>query len=155
MDIDVYCDEAYPDLFSSKNPQAKYLIIGSLWLRTKDRETFKEKIHNLRDQLRFRKSDFDHAFFESKNAKDDTFSMLRAERMDWIKTALKDPNSDRFVGWNNRLKRYDNRRRVTVALRNYVVIMGFTNKGAGFFITAFVADSDRTLSLIRKGPRWA
>ena len=105
--------------------------------------------------VRFRKSDFDHAFFESKNAKDDTFSMLRAERMDWIKTALKDPNSDRFVGWNNRLKRYDNRRRVTVALRNYVVIMGFTNKGAGFFITAFVADSDRTLSLIRKGPRWA
>jgi hypothetical protein len=105
--------------------------------------------------VRFRKSHFDHAFFESKNAKDDTFSMIRAERMDWIKAALEDPNSDRFVGWNNRLKRYDNRRRVTVVLRNYVVIIGVTNKGAGFFITAFVADSDRTLSLIRKGPRWA
>jgi hypothetical protein len=51
MDIDVYCDEAYPDLFSSKNPHAKYLIIGSLWLRTQDREIFKEKIHNLRDQF--------------------------------------------------------------------------------------------------------
>ena len=105
--------------------------------------------------VRFRKRDFYHAFFESKNAKDDTFSILRAECMDWIKAALEDPNSDRFIGWNNRLKRYDNRRRVTVVLRNYVVIIGFTNKGVGFFITAFVADSDRTLNLIRKGPRWA
>jgi hypothetical protein len=105
--------------------------------------------------VRFRKSNFDHAFFESKNAKDDTFSMIRAERMDWIKAALEDPNSDRFVGWNNRLKCYDNTRRVTIVLKNYVIIIGITKKGAGFFITAFVADSDRTLSLIRKGPRWA
>jgi hypothetical protein len=81
--------------------------------------------------------------------------MIRAERMDWIKAALEDPNSDRFVGWNNRLKCYDNTRRVTIVLKNYVIIIGITKKGAGFFITAFVADSDRTLSLIRKGPRWA
>ncbi len=38
MDIDVYCDEVYPDLFSSKNPQAQYLFIGSLWLKKDDRE---------------------------------------------------------------------------------------------------------------------
>lgn len=50
MEIDVYCDEAYPDLFSSGKPQAKYLIIGSLWLRRPDLESFKNVIHELRDQ---------------------------------------------------------------------------------------------------------
>ena len=52
MDIDVYCDEAFPDLFSSKNPQAKYLIIGSLWLKRDDRDRFKSDIHRLRDQYK-------------------------------------------------------------------------------------------------------
>ena len=34
MEIEAYCDEAYPDLFSSSAPQAKYLVIGSLWLKS-------------------------------------------------------------------------------------------------------------------------
>lgn len=50
MNFDVYCDESYPDLFSSKNPQARYLAIGSLWLLTENRESFKAEIHNLRDE---------------------------------------------------------------------------------------------------------
>jgi len=50
MHIDVYCDESYPDLFSSQNPQADYLLIGSLWLKSKNRKKFKTKIHHLRDQ---------------------------------------------------------------------------------------------------------
>ena len=44
----MYCDEAHPDLFSSKNPQAHYLIIGSLWLRAEDRSDYKNAIHNKR-----------------------------------------------------------------------------------------------------------
>jgi len=52
MKIDVYCDEAYPDLFSSQNPQARYMIIGSLWLRAEDRMLYKNAIHRLRDQYR-------------------------------------------------------------------------------------------------------
>lgn len=52
MDIDVYCDEAYPDLFSSNHPQARYLIIGGLWLKTGDRDRFKAEIHDLRDQYK-------------------------------------------------------------------------------------------------------
>ena len=52
MRIDVYCDEAYPDLFSSKNPQVRYLIIGSVWLKSDDRDRFKAAIHDLRNQYK-------------------------------------------------------------------------------------------------------
>ncbi len=52
MNIDVYCDEAYPDLLSSEDRQAKYLFIGSLWLRSEDREAYKAAIHALRDKHR-------------------------------------------------------------------------------------------------------
>jgi hypothetical protein len=52
MNIDVYCDETYPDLFSSNRPQARYMVIGSLWLKRDDREQFKTAIHNLRRQYK-------------------------------------------------------------------------------------------------------
>ena len=52
MNIDVYCDEAYPDLFSTNKPQAQYLIIGSVWLRSDDRERFKADIHSLRNRYK-------------------------------------------------------------------------------------------------------
>jgi hypothetical protein len=32
MEFEVYCDEAHPDLFTSANPKAQFLMIGSLWL---------------------------------------------------------------------------------------------------------------------------
>lgn len=49
MQFDIYCDESRPDLFFSKNPANKYLLIGSLWLRAEDRTEFKKEIHLLRD----------------------------------------------------------------------------------------------------------
>jgi len=52
MNIDVYCDETYPDLFSSQKPQANYLVIGSLWLQSQDRDIYKKAIHSLRDRYR-------------------------------------------------------------------------------------------------------
>lgn len=52
MKIEVYCDEAYPDLFSSQNPKARYMIIGSLWLRSEDRTLYKDTVHKLRDQYK-------------------------------------------------------------------------------------------------------
>jgi len=104
--------------------------------------------------VRFRKNTFGHAFFESRHSKDDTFSQKRAERIDWIKAALEDPNSERYVGWDNRRKRYDRRRRVTVVMGDYVVVIELTRKGKALFRTAFVADSGRTLNLIRQSPCW-
>jgi hypothetical protein len=104
--------------------------------------------------VRFRKNTFDHAFFESTHSKDDTFSKKRAERIDWIKAALEDPHSERYVGWDNRRKRYDRRRRVTVVMGDYVVVIELTRKDTALFRTAFVADSGRTLNLIRQSPCW-
>lgn len=52
MRFDVYCDEAYPDLFSSQNPQARYLVIGSLWLPTDVRDDVKRGIQALRNRHR-------------------------------------------------------------------------------------------------------
>lgn len=105
--------------------------------------------------VRFRKKDFDHAFFESILEEDDTFSITRAKRIDWIKAALKDPHSERYIGWDKKQKRYDRKRRVTLVMGNYVVVIALTATGAGIFITAYVADSEKTLKLIRQGPRWA
>jgi len=50
MNFDIYCDESRPDLLTTKNPLARYMLIGSLWLKTDDRARFKESIHQLRDK---------------------------------------------------------------------------------------------------------
>lgn len=50
MIFDVYCDENRPDLLSSEKPPAQYMVIGSVWLESKCRDTFKREIHQLRDE---------------------------------------------------------------------------------------------------------
>ena len=52
MDFEVYCDESYPDLFCSKNPHARYLMIGSLWLPSQLRSEVKQKIWELREKYK-------------------------------------------------------------------------------------------------------
>ncbi len=49
MDIEAYCDEAYPDLFSSRTSTAPYLVIGGIWLARENRVRFKDALHDLRD----------------------------------------------------------------------------------------------------------
>jgi len=48
MKFEVYCDEALPDLFTSRRPQGRYLMIGSLWLPAGMRAKTKDKIAALR-----------------------------------------------------------------------------------------------------------
>lgn len=48
MKIDVYCDENHPELFTSQNPKAKYLMIGSVWIEAKWQKKFKEEVWKLR-----------------------------------------------------------------------------------------------------------
>lgn len=50
MRFEAYCDESRPDLLSSSHPRARYMVIGSLWLKTEDRETFKRDLHAMRDR---------------------------------------------------------------------------------------------------------
>jgi len=106
--------------------------------------------------VRFRKADFDHCCFESdrrtrvKNA----FSVIRAERLDWIKAALEDPAALLYVGWDNEQKCYDTGRRVCVVSGNYVVVISILRPGQARFITAFLADTPRTIQRIHLSPRW-
>lgn len=85
----------------------------------------------------------------------DLFSPKRAERLDWIGEALRDPHSDRFVGWDRETKRYVRNRRVTVVMGDYIVIIALTGTKTARFITAYVADTPASLEKIKAGPRWA
>lgn len=52
MKVEVYCDESRPDLLSSRSPGGQFMVIGSLWLPGKDRDAFKQEVHELRDQYK-------------------------------------------------------------------------------------------------------
>lgn len=104
--------------------------------------------------VRFHKRHFDHCFFESIQSKDDTFSPRRAERIDWIKAALKDRCAELRVGWDNVKKRPANDRRVAIVVDNYVVVIRVYRPDRAEFVTAFVANG-RTIHQIRTNPLWA
>jgi hypothetical protein len=80
--------------------------------------------------------------------------------MDWIKTALQDPHSERFVGWNKKIKRYDRNRRVVIVMMNYVVVIAITDSQKANFVTAYLADTTdgngafSTIEKIRRSPIW-
>lgn len=50
MKFEVYCDEAMPDLFTSKKPGGRYLMIGSLWLPADLRTEVKDKVRVTREK---------------------------------------------------------------------------------------------------------
>ncbi len=108
-------------------------------------------------EVRFRKSKFNHCFFESTNRDGikDKFSPQRAERIDWIKATLIDRNADLYQGWDKLKKQHDNGRRVAVVMGNYVVVIAITGPKKADFTTAYLADSARSISLIRQSPKWA
>jgi len=113
--------------------------------------------------VRFRKGKFAHDFYESSKRDEtkDRFSWKRAERIDWIKAALQDPDSERYQGWDKKHKRYDPDRRVAIVMGNYVVVIALVGPKDADFVTAYVADATfrpgrpSTLDLIRRGPKWA
>ncbi|MCP5003133.1 MAG: hypothetical protein GY941_04150 [Planctomycetes bacterium] len=113
-------------------------------------------------KVRFRKNMFDHCFFESsrRDTNKDTFSIKRAERIDWIKESLQDPKSERYAGWDRKKKRHNKKRRVTIVMGNYVAIIQLTGSDKADFITAYLADTrgnkgrPATIDLIRSGPKW-
>lgn len=112
--------------------------------------------------VRFRRRDFGHCFFESshRDGVKDKFSQKRVKRMHWIKTALQDPNSECYQGWDKWRKRYDRSRRVVVVMANYVVVISITGAKTADFKTAFVAETQApdgqlsTIDKIRMSPKW-
>jgi len=106
--------------------------------------------------VRFRKSRFNHCFYEStrRNQVKDTFSTQRAERINWIKAALQDPNAELYVGWNGKKKRYDQSHRVALVIGDYIVVIRLSGKQNAQFVTAYVADSPSTIAKIKRSPKW-
>lgn len=114
----------------------------------------KEPIATFDDiQVRFRKSMFDHCFFESIHSKDDTFSQQRAERIDWIAAVLQDSGAELREGWDNKRKRPAKNRRVAIIIESYVVIIRIRGSKADF-VTAFLANH-RSIQKIRTNPLWS
>jgi hypothetical protein len=52
MKFEVYCDEANPDVLTSANSRARYLMIGSLWLPEDLRNESKSQVVALRERHR-------------------------------------------------------------------------------------------------------
>lgn len=106
--------------------------------------------------VRFRKTDFDHCFFEStrRDRVKDKFSNKRAERMEWIAVALQDAAALRFQGWDRDTRSYDKHRRVTLICGNYVVVIAITSPTTARFITAYVADTPNSLAKIKTSLQW-
>jgi len=50
MKFEVYCDENHPELFTSKAPKVRHMLIGSLWIPASLRKEVKDKIWALREQ---------------------------------------------------------------------------------------------------------
>jgi len=108
--------------------------------------------------VHFRKRDFNHCFFESskRDRIKDTFSNVRAERIDWIKATLENPNADLYQGWDAGKKAPDPDRRAAVVFEDFVVVISLKRlpDGAfrGSFVTAFKAEN--SIGKIRAMPRW-
>lgn len=106
----------------------------------------------------FGRDTFEHAFFESSDRRgaDDVFSLARAERMDWIASALQNPNALCVQGWDSRRQRYTPKRRVTVVVQDFVIVLRLSTKRDGTlranFVTCFKAEN--SAMKIRQSPRW-
>lgn len=112
-------------------------------------------------RVSFYPTQFKHAFHKSLDrAKGDKsiFSIKRAERIDWIKWALGNQNAKLYQGWDREKRCYTLNRRVCMVDRNYIVIIQFiqlkSSQRKAFFITAFLADSDRSFQQIIRSPAW-
>lgn len=107
----------------------------------------------------FQAQKFGHAFYENSQRRDgpkDEFSLERAQRMDWIKSTLENPNAEFLVGWNKKEKCYDETRRVNVVFEDFVVVieLSLNREGQlkGNFVTCYVAD--KSIQKIRESPKW-
>jgi hypothetical protein len=110
-------------------------------------------------RIYFKPQKFGHAFYQNsqkcKGPKDE-FSPERAQRMDWIKATLENPQAEIYMGWDSYTKLYQENRRVTVVYGNFVVVVELSLNGLGQlkgnFITCYVADA--SINKIRTSPSW-
>lgn len=109
-------------------------------------------------EVKFYSSMFDHCFYESDNRLKKDKSILsfnRLEKIYWIKDTLEDHDSIRKIGWDAKLKKYDNSRRVALVKGNYVVVIVIYADKKARFITAYEVNDNLNIERILKSPDWA
>ncbi len=108
--------------------------------------------------VRFHARKFDHCCYDSsrRDGNKDTFSLRRAERLDWIAAVLQDPAIPLHFGWDNKRKVIDFDRRVAVLRPDYAVIIRRLDAAWSTceFTTAFVIDDPTIISLMLAKPQW-
>lgn len=106
----------------------------------------------------FDRSTFEHAFYESsrRDGIKDTFSLDRAQRLDWILETLTNPAASRYQGYLRKTRTYDPTRCVGVVLEDFVVVLGLGLRSdgqlKGKFVTCYKADN--SIGKIRQSPLW-
>ncbi|MDH4909797.1 hypothetical protein [Xanthomonas euvesicatoria] len=113
------------------------------------------------DEIRvyFDAKKFDHAFYESvgRDGQKDTFSEVRAQRIDWIQATLTHPGATLFQGWDKTAGQVDVTRRVAVIYEDFVVVIALSLTRDSVlkanFITCYQADS--SIGKIRSSPTWS
>lgn len=102
---------------------------------------------------------FGHMFYEStaRDGRKDAFSLVRAQRIDWIKSTLEHPNADLFAGWDKDAKQYDATRRVAVVYEDFVVVVTMSLRLNGSLKANFVTcyQADNSINKIRTSPVWS
>ena len=106
--------------------------------------------------VRFRQNQFGHIAQESsqRDGVKDTLSTVRLERLSWIKHGLKDSSLILLAGWDNKKKVYDHKRRVTLMVGDFVIVLALKNKEEADFVTCYLADSPRTKGKLQTAPLW-
>lgn len=107
-------------------------------------------------EVRFQKADFNHCCYKSsrRNEIKDSFDIIRARRLGWIKVALKTPDAQLRVGWDKSRKRHDHDRRVAFVYEDYVVVIAIRGPKKARFITAYKPEDYSTIEKILSGPVW-
>lgn len=102
---------------------------------------------------------FGHMFYEStvRSGRKDTFSTVRAQRIDWIKATLEHPTADLFEGWDKTARQYDATRRVAIVYEDFVVVVAMRLKQSGTLKANFVTcyQADNSIGKIRSSPAWS
>lgn len=123
-------------------------------------ETLCRQVITTHDGIRvnFSPDAFDHAFYENSDRRGskDVFSLKRAERMSWIAAALANPNALCLQGWDSKTQSHSPKRRVTVVVQDFVIVLMLGTKRNGDlkarFITCFKAENSAVR--IRQSPPW-
>lgn len=106
--------------------------------------------------VRFRQNQFAHIAQESsqRDGHKDTLSPERLERLSWIKIGLQDDSLGFLAGWDSKKKVYDHKRRVTLMVEDFVIVLALKNGTEADFVTCYLADSPRTKTKLQAAPAW-